>query len=245
MISRSARALGLTQTLNALAKMFGAEGWKCTVKPQRSLSMLKTAEENVEHTLLISEVLPPGEIDAENVVGLSCQVNVYFANLEKTINRVLGYDESTMGKLSLVLPLSQLAPKDHFYAGNVHLVLIDTQNFDANCQILREDFSNWLEPVRKHLEHQAVFENVAYAPPYVDGLSWELRRLAYRHLNSSDDELRDQIGQLEVRVEHVLKEASLNTSSFGRMKLNGLKRTSEEISKFIQHYRANANRASV
>lgn len=235
----TARKAGLIQTFDALGKMFGAEGWQFTVKPQRSLRMVRTPEAGIDHTLLISEVLAPGDLPNEDVVGLSCQVNVYFANLEKIINRALGNDENAMGKLSVVLPLSQLAPKEHFYAGNVHLISVSARDITAECHLLREDFARWLEPVRKCLENQTVFDDANYSPPYVAPLSWELRRLAYYYLRKSDHALNKHITQLEGRVAHALQSGSSDASMFDRLNMNGLKRTAEEISKLIQYCRDN------
>lgn len=237
-MNAAARKAGLVQTLDALAKMFVAEGWQFTAKPQRSLRMVRTPEANVDHTLLISEVLSPGDLPSEDAVGLSCQVNVYFADLEKLINRALGNDENAMGKLSVVLPLSQLAPKEHFYAGNVHLISLDNQDIVAECHLLRSDFARWLEPVRKRLENQTVFDDEAFSPPYVAPLSWELRRLAYFFLQSSDQALHRHIKHLEGRVELALQAGS-SEASFDQLNMNGLKRTAGEISKLLQFCRDN------
>jgi hypothetical protein len=53
------------------------------------LKMMQNPAPDVEHTLLVCEPFRPANLPADDVVGLACDVLVYFPELETAVNTVL------------------------------------------------------------------------------------------------------------------------------------------------------------
>lgn len=177
------RSTALSQALNALASHFKLTGWSVLERPKSRLKMRQSPATDVRHTLLIHEPFRPSDLPEGNVIGLGCAVVVYFPELEAAINSALNMEMQNSAEMSAHLALNQLAPSDHIYAGNVHLVSLGG-NIRSDLELLINDYDVYLEPIRKKLSKTSIFEDVDYVPPQVDRWSWELRRAAFHRLHS-------------------------------------------------------------
>jgi hypothetical protein len=153
--------------------------------------MVSSPMENVEQALLISQPFRPQELPRQDAVGVSCTVNVYFAELEHLINGKLARNPAGMGRLSTTIRLSQLAPEEHLFARNVYVVPVAAGEFAGAVDQLLDDYDTYVEPVRQRLSHANVFED-DYVPPKVDFWAWNLRRAAYFHVHATR-ERRDRL----------------------------------------------------
>jgi hypothetical protein len=179
----ASRKSALTWVLNELASQFERRGWQLLERPKTSLDMLRKPRPDVEHTLLVHEPFLAEDLPSANVVGLTCAVNVFFPELEAFINQTLGRDAARVGKLSARLPLNQLVPQANLFAGNVHFISLDVDEFAKAAGRFVGDFDEFLEPVRQRLADSSVFLDEGFIPPKVDPWAWNLRRAAYYRLH--------------------------------------------------------------
>jgi DNA-binding ferritin-like protein len=162
--------------------------------------MVSSPTESAEQTLLISQPFRPQELPGQDVVGVSCAVNVYFAELEHLINAKLDRNPAGMGRVSTTIRLSQLAPEEHLFARNVYVLPVAAGEFPGAVDQLLDDYDTYVEPVRQRLSHANVFED-EYLPPKVDFWSWNLRRAAYFHVHATRERRNRLFDALEETAE--------------------------------------------
>jgi hypothetical protein len=155
---------GLKSTAHAwiwkeLTSRFERCGWVLQQTAEGGLNIVSSPMENVEETLLISQPFRPQELPRQDAVGVSCTVNVYFAELEHLINGKLGRNPAGMGRVSTTIRLSQLAPEQHLFARNVYVVPVAAGEFTGAVDQLLDDYDTYVEPVRQRLSHANVFED--------------------------------------------------------------------------------------
>lgn len=177
------RKSALAWVLKELANQFEGRGWQLLERPRTSLDMRLEPQSDVEHTLLVHEPFLADDLPYENVVGITCAVNVFFPELEALINQTLGRDAAKVGKLSTRLVLNQLVPQAKLFAGNVHLIALDVDDVAKAVGQFVGDFDEFLEPVRQRLSDSKVFLDEGFVPPRVDPWVWNIRRAAYYRLH--------------------------------------------------------------
>ena len=166
------------------------------------LKMMQNPAPDAEHTLLVYEPFRPANLPADGVLGLACDVLVYFPELEVAINTALGRDTTQQPKLSLCLALSLVVPRDHVYAGAVYLITVDRDVRSAVAPLI-QDFETYLEPLRAKVSATSVFSN-PNSPPEFSGWKWDLLRAAYCRLHADTSMWHELFAQFEARAEAVL-----------------------------------------
>lgn len=201
-MTNTSRKVALRSALNELAPHFERAGWRLVDPPGSMLNMTRNPAPDVAHTLLVNEPFRPANLPADDVLGLACDVLVYFPELETAINSALGRDTTRQAKLSLSLALSRLAPGDHLYAGAVYLIALDPDLRSAVAPMIR-DFETYLEPVRAKVSATSVFSE-PNSPPELSGWKWDLLRAAYCRLHADTSTWQELFAQFEARAEAVL-----------------------------------------
>ena len=209
---RMSRKTSLSWVLRTLALHFELKGWSLAEKPTSLLKMTQAPSSDVLHTLLIHEPFRPSDLPAKDVIGLACAVNVYFPELEASIDQALDRQVATGGKISTHLVLSQLVPAEHVFAGNVHLIFINN-DVQRAVEPLESDFATYLEPARGRLSLSSVFQDEVYRPPKVDLWSWQLRRAAYYRCRMGTSEQRALFAELEKQALDLLGLPAANESA--------------------------------
>jgi hypothetical protein len=172
------RKQALSQVLKNAAAEFEHRDWRIEKPLKVRLKATKSPSKDAEHTLLISEPMGPPHIP-DNFVGLACFVNVYFVELEAIINRAMGNEDASIGKVSLSLDLARVVREDHLYLGSVHLLSIEGDDAVRSLDCFLADYDHYLEPARQQLVDLRALENDEYVPPGVSVWSWFSRRAAY------------------------------------------------------------------
>jgi len=234
------RKTHLLWTLKELATLFEQRGWQPVGRPKSLVEMVITVSAGVEHTLLIHEPFTPADLPNEDVIGLTCGVRIYFSELEAVINQAFGRDVNKVGKMSMSIHLCQLAPPDHCYAGNVHLINTTGNNVTQSLRQFVEDYDIYLEPVRLQLCSTSVFAEEECAVPKADFWGWNLRRAAYLHLHADSATKERYFAWLEGQVSAVLKNSNPQRmerprvfSDLREVQADSVRRGAEEARQFM------------
>lgn len=192
----------LRDILSEIASHFAGVGWRIERSPSSMLCMRQEPACDVEHTLLVSEPFRPEKLPSIGLLGLTCDVNVYFPKLEKLINAALQLDPLEQGKVSLRLSLGRLTPIDRLYAGAVHLVSLDEEIHSAIAPLIN-DYNSFLEPLRIVCSTTAMFLQDE-PPPELRGLRWELLRATYCRIHSATPVWLELFARLQKRAEAIM-----------------------------------------
>jgi len=211
------RKQALLWVLKELASHFERQGWHLFQKVTSSLMMTQEPGSGIQHILLVHAPFRPNDLPSPDVVGLSCAINVYFPELEKLIDEALHRDWSN--RLSMRLPLSQLVPAEHLYAGNVHLIHVGADVQQA-VQVFVSDFAAYLEPERRRLCMTSVFEEDGYQPRAVSPWSWRLRRAAYYARYMDAARRQALFAELNQQADAVLGMTASNDQTYSKIFTN-------------------------
>lgn len=180
--------------------ILGSHAWRQTALTNQSLKLdAQDVGPQVRHTLLIGVSLCPEGDDASQI-GIDCQVNICFPELEAHIAKAL--NRQTASGLSSVLGFSQMVPTDLLYEKTSFL--IDGRDPAA----VRRDgeqfvrlYRQYVEPVRSRLSSVRCLEDPGFYPhDCVFPLSWELRRAAYYHRTLPSSQFSSYINELRQRL---------------------------------------------
>jgi hypothetical protein len=195
-VANKSRKASLLWVFRELASRFENAGWRLLEQPKTLLHMTSAPAKGIEHALLIHEPFRIEDLPSADHFGITCSVNVYFTQLEQVINTALRRD----WKVSVGLALSRLAPKEHLFASNAHLVTVVSEDVSQSVKPFLDDFDEYLEPVRRRLCERSVFADEGYMPPTVDPWAWSLRRAAYYHLYADAAKKEEYFSRLDAQA---------------------------------------------
>lgn len=194
------RDAAIRRVLIRLRDHFSRQGWLPEKSPATMLIMAMLPAPAVEHRLIIREPISSHLLPNDQLLGLSCSVNVAFKKVETLVCEVFSRNPDTYASESASIALCQVAPPGSCHLG-VHLV---TPESETSLKRLVDGYHANLEPIARELKDASVFDREDYVPPAISVWSWNMRRAAYFYLQKPKEHTLRYLDVLERDVDEAL-----------------------------------------